>query len=331
MTWRRFSTEVSPDDFDAVRTALATMLELSDEALPSGVSESTQHDGFIALALDPTNRFLAARWQKQQQCRELFFVHPATKPARLGFAVLGADGADIPAPLSRWLDPRQHLTESLPTFTTLSCLLASQGAAVRDISVRERQLEADTAYLKELLAEQSDILRQTQSQLRSARLQFVDTAGDNIVSAPTDEGWDLSQLAEWCAEHEDDVVVLPRARNGAKKSLYENPALIGTALELLAGPYRDMRRGLMSPEDFEALMLPTGLRMAGSVGPNVAGEQGAAYFVTWAGRRRFMDTHLLKGGGRDERYCFRLYFFWDADSQRAVVGSMPAHLDNSLS
>lgn len=331
MTWRRYSTEVSPDDFDAVRAALATLLELSDEAMPEGVSETTQHDGFIALALDSTNRFLAARWQHRQQCQELFFVQPATKPARLGFSELGADAVGIPAPLLRWLDSTRHRTDKLPTFTTLSCLLASQGAAVREISTRERQLDAEAAYLKGLLAEQSDVLRQTQAQLRSARLQYVDTAAENLVGSSIDEGWDLSRLSEWCAEHEGEVVVLPRARNGAKKSLYENPALMTTALELLAGPYRDMRRGLMSPEDFDALMLPTGLRLAGSVGEKVAGEQGDAYFVTWAGRRRFLDTHLLKGGGRDERYCFRLYFFWDADSQRAIVGSMPAHLANSLS
>lgn len=333
MTWRRYSTEVAPEEFDAVRAALASMLEVSEEALPSGVSESTLHDGFIALAIDSSSQFLAARWQRTQQCQELFFVQPATKPARLGFAILAADNADIPPQLLRWLDGARDRTATLPTFTTLACLLASQGAAVREFSARERQLEADAAYLKELLAEQQDALRRSQAQLRAARQQVTNGAVEPLAQEPTSggEGWNLSDLAEWCVAHEEEIVVLPRARNGAKKSRYESPELIGTALEILAGPYREFRRGLLSTEDFEALLLPTGLRLAGSVSPKVAGEQGDAYFVTWAGRRRFLDWHLLKGGGRDERYCFRLYFCWDPESQRAIVGSLPAHLSNSWS
>lgn len=328
--WCRYSTEIGSDDFEAVRQALADLLDTPGDALEAGVSETLLVDGFIALALDPANKFLAARWLKQGHCGELFFVRPATKPARLGFSALSA-GADIPQSLRRWLSS-DHQVDKLPSFTTFSSLLASQGAAVRDINLHERQLASDNEYLKQLLAEQSDLLRQTQAQLREARLQFAQVPADSLAGiAETPATWSLDELSEWCAEHEGQVVVLPRARNGAKKSIYEDPALIGTALEILAGPYRELRLGQMSTEDFEAILLPTGLRLSGSVSPMIAGEQGDAYFVSWAGRRRFLEFHLLKGGGRDERYCFRLYFFWDSESSRAIVGSMPAHLSNSLS
>jgi len=88
---------------------------------------------------------------------------------------------------------------------------------------------------------------------------------------------------------------------------------------------------LLEYPDFVAQLAAEELQLEGSVAPSVAGEQGDAYFVSWKGRRRFMDLHLRKGGGRDERYCLRVYFFWDEQLQKVVVGWLPSHLSNSLS
>lgn len=330
MIWSHYLVDAEKGAFTSICKALTELLNLADDALAPGLSEVQFGDGFLSLAYDPANHFVAARWLRQARCHELFFVAPATKPAKLGYAELGVGAAEIPAQLQPWLSPHHQVTQ-LPSFTALASLLVSNGAAVRETSARERQLAADSGYLKQLLAEQSDLLRQTQVKLRAAQ-QACRLVPAGVEREPADDpGWDAALLSDWCATHDDEVVVLPRARNGAKKSHYEDPALMGVALELLAGPYREHRCGLLSREEFDAAILPTGLRLAGSVSPEVAGEQGEAYFVNWAGQRRFLDLHLLKGGGRDERYCFRLYFFWDAESQRAVVGSMPAHLSNSLS
>jgi hypothetical protein len=126
-------------------------------------------------------------------------------------------------------------------------------------------------------------------------------------------------------------VILPRALQGAKKSHYETPETVYTALELLAGPYRDMRMGAMSHAQFIEALGASEMQLEGSVAPSVAGEQGDAYFVSWHGRRRFLELHLRKGGGRDERYCLRIYFFWDDAAQKVIVGWLPSHLSNSLS
>jgi hypothetical protein len=40
-----------------------------------------------------------------------------------------------------------------------------------------------------------------------------------------------------------------------------------------------------------------------------------------------LEFHLKKGSDRDERFSLRIYFFWDGDSKRVVVGSLPGHLD----
>ncbi|MDN8078507.1 hypothetical protein QZN30_03740 [Burkholderia multivorans] len=324
MNWCRYLTEVATNDFGTIRAAITRMLGLAGD-IPAGLVERSFDDGLVVTAHDEAQGFLAARWLRDAQYHEVFVVTPASKPARLGYATFGAPG--VPLELGAWLS-EANAVETSPSFSALTSLLVSRGSAVVEISPQERQLAEDNAYLKLLLSEQSDQMRQLQSQLREARqARGSDSEVAEVAPAAT---WDISGLADWCAQREDKIVVLPRARNGAKKSKYENPQLMCDALEVLAGPYREFRQGRMSREAFENAIAPYGLHLEGSVAPSVAGEQGDTYFVQWEGRRKFLEYHLLKGSGRDERFCFRMYFFWDAASQRAVVGSMPAHLNNSL-
>ena len=55
------------------------------------------------------------------------------------------------------------------------------------------------------------------------------------------------------------------------------------------------------------------------------------YSVQYGGARRSLDRHLKGSDSRDRRYGFRLYFFWDDESQIVVVGWLPSHLDNRAS
>lgn len=215
---------------------------------------------------------------------------------------------------------KQELRQAQPTSAPESDVPGAAEAA---------ETEAEAEYLRGLVAEQADELRQARAQLREARRHLAN-GYQETVTAGEEDAQDEEDLLQWCIDNDERIVVLPRARNGAKKSEYEDPTLMLTALKLLAGPYRELRSGELKREQFDAALAEHGLKLAGAVGPSVAGEQGDAYFVKWGGQRHFLDLHLLKGGGREPRYCFRMYFFWDDVSQRAVVGSMPAHLGNSL-
>lgn len=57
---------------------------------------------------------------------------------------------------------------------------------------------------------------------------------------------------------------------------------------------------------------------------------GDPYFIRLGGRR-FLDTHLGKGSARDPtvRPTLRIYFCWDEDKRRVVIGHMPSHLPTS--
>jgi len=175
------------------------------------------------------------------------------------------------------------------------------------------------------LKEQSRALRarvehlQVALQARSApHLQLPDSFGD---------------IDDWAAKNlTGRVVLLNRARRALKKANFEDVQLIYNALLLLHDYYAPMRigEGSASRDAFEGRCQNLGLsEEACFTGPG-AGEQGDAYFVSYKGRRRELDRHLKRGNSHDERYCLRVYFFWDDEDQQVVIGWLPSHLPTRL-
>jgi hypothetical protein len=140
-------------------------------------------------------------------------------------------------------------------------------------------------------------------------------------------------LSAWAAIHiADTIEVLSRAANAAKKSLFDDPPLAYRALLLMHETYVPMRRSGSQAlkERWESGLRRLGLECSPAQSSGRAGENPDDYFVKYNGRRREIDMHLKGGNSRDPRYCFRLYFFWDDERERAVVASLPSHLDNRL-
>jgi hypothetical protein len=145
--------------------------------------------------------------------------------------------------------------------------------------------------------------------------------------------WGIIQ--EWVQAHFSDRVVLtPRAIASLKKAQYNDVALAAKAIVLLAGSYWTMRTagGTHNLMLFEKEICTLGLRLDRSVTEKSAGQWGDAYWVKQANGKnsQLLDWHLAKGSSRDQRHCFRCYFYWDDDSQKVVIGSLPGHLRNSM-
>lgn len=69
-----------------------------------------------------------------------------------------------------------------------------------------------------------------------------------------------------------------------------------------------------------------GWRPANRLGDPILGPLGLLNLLeTWIG--------LLRGGSstKDNRYCLRIYFFWDDSRQKVVVGHLPSHLETRAS
>ncbi|WP_150126480.1 hypothetical protein [Burkholderia cenocepacia] len=250
----------------------------------------------------------------------------------------------------RWQDVTKGQNASpgarLPGFLELVNLLSSDGqsqSANADLLLQLRSLESELHYSRLTAVERERDLVIAQENLKLMSVRSRETARDALKkrAAPAGEPVseaagsratrDLADLPEWAELNAERIVVLPRALSGAKKSQYENPALIMEALEFLASDYREHKCGNLSLAEFNERLKNQPFQLANSVGWGIAGEQGDQYFVRWGKRRVFLDQHLLKGGGREPRYCMRIYFFFDDASGRCVIGSLPHHLANSLS
>ena len=110
---------------------------------------------------------------------------------------------------------------------------------------------------------------------------------------------------------------------------YEDIELLCKAIELLGKEYHDMKTGRIGISEYDAARLSLGIEnsLTGSVAS--AGRKGESYMVDYNGGRRRLDMHI-KGGksmnSSDPRERFRIYYFWDDDDQRVVIGYLPDHL-----
>lgn len=160
--------------------------------------------------------------------------------------------------------------------------------------------------------------------------QLVSRGQPPPPASPRPTGYD--ELAEWVRTNMVGQLELHnRAIRGLKKAQFEDFDLVVSALELLAGPYRRMRLGHPgAAEEYAQQAASLGLQESGSIEESRAGEFGETYFVrdSVSDQRRFLKFHLRKGTAHDERFTLAIYFYWDEEMERAVVGWLPSHLDN---
>lgn len=143
---------------------------------------------------------------------------------------------------------------------------------------------------------------------------------------------DLSDFEDWCKEHlAGSVVINNRAFQGAKKSIFHEPALIYRALLVLRDQYVPMRIYGGAERQAAYTKALNELHIEESLTGDGTRFEGNEYTVQYQGRRRNLDRHLKAGSSREPRFCFRLYFFWDDESQVVVVGWLPSHLENRMS
>jgi hypothetical protein len=170
----------------------------------------------------------------------------------------------------------------------------------------------------------ADALRRRVEALE-ARLEEI---GQEPSEIPIPES--LDDLQAWAEKYLTGIVELHnRAFQGIKRSQYQDESFLYQALLLLRNYHVPMRR---NPSDeakraYEEECKRLGLEESGTISKERVGEQGETYLVKYAGKKRLLDRHLKKGASKDQRNCFRLYFFWDDDSEQAVVGWLPSHLD----
>lgn len=194
--------------------------------------------------------------------------------------------------------------------------------------VREAERERD--YAREELEQKSAEVNALRA--RVAHLLSALEAKGNAEEIPIPNSFE--GLEDWCRSYlAGNIVVLPRALRAAKKAEYQEPALAYKALLLLKDQYVTLRMqgGDLALKAWQEGLIALGLEDRPSFSGDRAGEEGEEYKVLWGKRKRLLERHLKGNSSREERYCFRLYYFWDDETQLVVVGSFPAHLSTRVS
>lgn len=212
------------------------------------------------------------------------------------------------------LADNEHLRKELDEAKRNSDQLLQHADEEREQALQEAQQASARA----------DTLRRYVETLE-ARLESV---GESATDIPIPET--LEDFEDWCHRYLTGHVDLHnRAYQGVKRSEYQADKFLYQSLLLLRNFYVPMRR---KPSDgakqaYEAECYRLGLEESGTITDSRLGEQGDTYIVNYAGRKRTLDRHLKHGTSKDQRFCFRLYFFWDESSEQVVVGWLPSHLD----
>jgi hypothetical protein len=145
---------------------------------------------------------------------------------------------------------------------------------------------------------------------------------------------DLECFEEWTrANLAGSVFIHSRALRAVSKSKFEDPELVYKTLTILRDKYLPMRieGGSELKKQYEDALAGLGLDDTPSFSGDRAGEEGDAYKIQYDGQTCFLDHHIKGSSSRDERYGFRLYYFWDSIKQVVVVGWLPSHLPTRAS
>lgn len=144
---------------------------------------------------------------------------------------------------------------------------------------------------------------------------------------------DINLLEQWCEDFLSGRIFLSsKAKRAAKKSYYSDASLIFKALFVLAHEYRDMRLGHRSQAEYEKALEEIGLKDEGKpISESRAGEQGDTYYFDFNGEKKFMEKHLRKSKSFNPTENLAIYFSWDQQSGKVLIGSLPAHLDTRIS
>ena len=181
------------------------------------------------------------------------------------------------------------------------------------------------------LTSENDHLRYRIRQLESAVTAATQDSEPDEIEFPAS----LDQLKPWAEEHfEGKVYVTPRAARAAKNSPFTDVELCFRAVMLLADEYRSMKTngGAEKRTEFQEGLDTLGLEYTKTGEKHLLKEKGREFIVEYRERNCLLEWHLKNGGNtRDPARCFRLYFFWDDETEQVVIGSMPGHLETRLS
>lgn len=191
--------------------------------------------------------------------------------------------------------------------------------------------ESEENYLsseqeKAELAEENDRLRARVRSLSAQRTAAAAEQNDNALNS-------FDDFQTWCDENlGDHVEIKSRAiRETIKHGTPEILSRVTETLLLIRDYYVPMRTSSTSElhKKFKAKCEEIGVEESACFSKKGDIKNHIGYSTRSGTRKLWLDRHFKYGLGFDMRRMFRIYYTWDEDSERVIIGHMPTHLDNN--
>lgn len=171
-------------------------------------------------------------------------------------------------------------------------------------------------------------------QLDALRAHLIRQSGESPdAKIPIPDNYKV--MGEWVKEHlAGRLDLLPRAERAASKAEHTEVGMVYRALHprQRAPGFPD---GHGSGQGVPGCARPIrhGLLRVHRQKPRRAGRRCLLRQLSHIGtdQRAFLQFHVVRGNSREDRYCMRIYYFWDEDTNQVVVGWLPSHFSNRIS
>lgn len=284
--------------------------------------------------------------------------HPVATPGRIALWPQNNDAPFLDFLVNQTLRitrPRTELDQEFPPFQQIKRFAAEKAReaarasgqsdaellalADAEIAAARKEARDNLELLEEAEREREDAIsraREIQASYAAIqqRVQHLQERLLAVDKTPPALPTMLDDLESWAREHLSGYIEIhERALKAASRSDFENVKLVFDTLILMRDHYVPMRRqgGNDLKTTFEQKLAALGLENTKCfTQKNKAKSFGDEYFVKYQGERRELDWHLKGNSSRDGRHSFRLYYFWDDDTSRVVVGYLPGHLETDI-
>jgi hypothetical protein len=196
-----------------------------------------------------------------------------------------------------------------------------------------RELNADLQATRRERDTALDDARQLRNQLENRWSENATEAAESEDQSYYPDNWD--ELDDWVEIYgEGRLVVLAQAAKAARESPFKDVSFVYRVLEFLVQRYVPLRN--RAPDDIEVkeaydhAMAELGVDVS-PVGMAVEDKRyKREYRRYFDGSEIKLDMHVKRSVGFDSASIFRLYFHYDEDNSRVIIGHMPTHLTNRI-
>jgi hypothetical protein len=212
---------------------------------------------------------------------------------------------------------------------------AAEYADERDTWQSLAQTEQDRRILAEREAEKLKLeVERLESKIKAIERGYLAGADPESAPAPDRKLESYADLEDWADEVlRGEVVIHPAALKDCRKNGHVNMLeRIEKALIVMRDYMTPARRenDIKMREEGDRKLAEMGMKDSGCFVNRDEAKRTPGYSVNYEGVTHVLYDHIKFGKGYDNANQIRIYYFWDDQRKRHVIGKMPSHMKNNL-